>query len=173
MKLKTRYLLKLTVIYMSMSLIVCCLCLIGLIWNNYYVVTSDLLGTVGAYINMFLLVYFADNIAPNPKTEKKGRPMLGVSTYFLRFVLMAIFFVLSFLVIYFTIGDKSNYYYLSILSCGVPYLCMTATLGVSENVRLTVEEKQKKIDEQKNENTVETSDKIETEKTQDSEQEEK
>lgn len=142
MKSERKLFLKVSLIYLLMCIIATLLCLIGLIWNNYYVALSCLFGTVGGYLNMLLLIIFGHSVIPSKDSKSnKSKGGLAALLYFGRMLLMGVFLVLSWLVVFLTLGDKSKNYYFSIISCGLPYIFATVCLALLSNDKAKIQEK--------------------------------
>jgi len=108
-----------------MCILICLLSLVGLVWGNYYLVTSALIGSVCGFVNICLLIKSGSSMDPNMKSSSM---VLFVISYIVRTLMMIAGVGLSALVIYLTFsGEKMDY--LNILMSGVPFILMTLILS--------------------------------------------
>lgn len=124
---KLSYLTKSILVYLGSVIILCLLSLIGLIWNDYYVLTSLGIASVCAFVNLVLLIKSSEGLKPD---AKKSSMVFLVTGNFFRFIMMLAAIGLSALVIYLTKGEgQDNKVYLNILASGVPFFVMTGVLA--------------------------------------------
>ncbi len=116
---KLSYLSKSLLLYLAICGVLLILSLIGLFFNNYYLVTCFAIGSVCGFINLFLLIKSSEGIDPD---AKKSQMVMLVGGNFVRFIVMFLAVGLSALVIYLTNVEKEKLDYLNIIASGVPFI---------------------------------------------------
>lgn len=113
---KNSYSFRIIFTYLLVNLALILLSLIFLIYHNYYVTTSLVIGAVFGLANIFSLFKTTELMSK----ENPGTAFLLFLQIF-RMILLLLGLVLSFLVIYLTndSGDKKTYFY--ILFAAIPY----------------------------------------------------
>lgn len=124
---KLSYLSKSILVYLASVIILCLLSLIGLIWNDFYILTSLGIASLCALVNLILLIKSSEGLKPD---AKKSSMVFLVTGNFFRFIMMVAAIGLSALVIYLTKGEgQDNKVYLNILASGIPFFVMTGVLA--------------------------------------------
>ncbi len=125
---KLSYLSKSILMYLASVVVLCLISLIGLVWGDYYVLTSLAISSACALINLILLIKASEGLKPDAK--KSSMAILATGNFF-RLLMMIAAIGLSALVIFLTNSDSENkIIYLNILASGVPFFVMTGVLAI-------------------------------------------
>ena len=139
----SRYEKKTIITYIAASLIIFGASFISLIWNYWSVPVSYASGMIIGLVNLILLMKQSESLAENDSPMNLSRGSVG-----LRQLLLLIGVVVPAIIIYCIYpkyGDRL--FYLGLLATGVPYMLVTAVIGVIKPTEADLNEIQKKYEE--------------------------